>query len=47
MIKSFKELFANLKTKGREKIIVAGGEDIETLTPPRFYPISYCLSFGE
>jgi len=31
MIKSFKELFANLKIKGREKIIVAGGEDIETL----------------
>ena len=31
MIKSFKELFANLKVKGRERIIVAGGEEIETL----------------
>jgi len=38
MIKSFKELFANLKTKGREKIIVAGGEDIETLTPLSILP---------
>ena len=31
MIKNFKELFANLKIKGRERIIVAGGEEIETL----------------
>ncbi|MDD5014772.1 MAG: phosphate acyltransferase [Atribacterota bacterium] len=31
MIKSFKELFANLKVKGKERIIVAGGEEIETL----------------
>lgn len=31
MIKNFKELFANLKVKGRERIIVAGGEEIETL----------------
>lgn len=31
MIKSFKELFTNLKTKGRKKIIVVEGEDIETL----------------
>lgn len=31
MIKNFEELFANLKVKGREKIIVAGGEEIETL----------------
>ena len=31
MIKNFKELFTNLKTKGRKKIIVAGGEDIEAL----------------
>jgi len=31
MIKNFEELFANLKVKGRERIIVAGGEEIETL----------------
>ena len=41
MIKSFKELFANLKTKGREKIIVAGGEDIETLKA-----IKDCYDYG-
>lgn len=44
MIKSFKELFANLKTKGREKIIVAGGEDIETL---KALKDSYNYGFGE
>jgi len=31
MIKDFKELFASLKVKGKERIIVAGGEEIETL----------------
>ena len=31
MINSFKELFDNLKSRGRERIVVAGGEDIETL----------------
>jgi phosphate butyryltransferase len=41
MIKSFKELFANLKTKGREKIIVAGGEDIETFRRKRFCKRDY------
>jgi phosphate butyryltransferase len=44
MIKSFKELFANLKTKGREKIIVAGGEDIETL---KALKDCYNYGFGE
>ena len=31
MINSFKELFDNLKSRGKERIVVAGGEDIETL----------------
>ena len=31
MINSFKELFDNLKSRGRERIVVAGGEDGETL----------------
>jgi len=31
MINSFEELYANLKSRGRESIVVAGGEDIETL----------------
>ncbi|GAI70892.1 unnamed protein product, partial [marine sediment metagenome] len=44
MIKSFKELFANLKTKGRERIIVAGGEDIETL---KALKDCYDYGFGE
>ena len=44
MIKSFKELFTNLKTKGREKIIVAGGEDIETL---KALKDCYDYGFGE
>ncbi len=44
MIKSFKELFANLKTKGREKIVVAGGEDIETL---KALKDCYDYGFGE
>lgn len=44
MIKSFEELFANLKTKGREKIIVAGGEDIEAL---KALKDSYDYGFGE
>jgi len=44
MIKSFKELFTNLKIKGREKIIVAGGEDIETL---KALKDCYDYGFGE
>ena len=44
MIKSFKELFVNLETKGREKIIVAGGEDIETL---KALKDCYDYGFGE
>ena len=44
MIKSFKELSANLKTKGREKIVVAGGEDIETL---KALKDCYDYGFGE
>jgi len=44
MIKSFKELFVNLKNKGREKIIVAGGEDIETL---KALKDCYNYGFGE
>jgi len=44
MIKNFKELFNNLKTKGREKIIVAGGEDIETL---KALKDCYDYGFGE
>jgi len=31
VINSFKELFDNLKSRGKERIVVAGGEDIETL----------------
>jgi len=41
MINSFEELFANLKIKGREKIIVAGGEDIETLKA-----LKNCYNYG-
>ena len=41
MIKSFKELFVNLKTKGRERIIVSGGEDIETLKA-----LNDCYDYG-
>ncbi|HAJ33236.1 MAG TPA: phosphate butyryltransferase [Candidatus Atribacteria bacterium] len=44
MIKNFKELFENLKIKGREKIIVAGGEDIETL---KALKNCYDYGFGE
>jgi len=44
MLKSFEELFANLKTKRREKIIVAGGEDIEAL---KALKDSYDYGFGE
>lgn len=44
MIKSFKELFDNLKSRGREKIIVAGGEDIETL---KALKDCYDYGFGE
>ncbi len=44
MIRSFQELFESLKTKGREKIIVAGGEDIEAL---KALKESYDYGFGE
>lgn len=44
MIKNFKELFTNLKTKGRKKIIVAGGEDIEVL---KALKDSYDYGLGE
>ena len=44
MIKSFKELFDNLKNKGRRKIIVAGGEDIESL---KALKDCYDYGFGE
>jgi len=41
MINSFEELFANLKSRGREKIVVAGGEDIETLKA-----LKECYDYG-
>jgi len=41
MINSFEELFANLKLRGREKIVVAGGEDIETLKA-----LKECYDYG-
>ena len=41
MINSFNELFANLKLRGREKIVVAGGEDIETLKA-----LKECYDYG-
>jgi len=44
VIKSFKELFDNLKNKGRRKIIVAGGEDIESL---KALKDCYDYGFGE
>ncbi|MEA1939865.1 MAG: phosphate acyltransferase [Candidatus Caldatribacteriota bacterium] len=44
MIKSFKELFTNLKSRGREKIVVAGGEDMETL---KALKETYDYGFGE
>ena len=44
MIKNFKGLFDNLKTKGRRKIIVAGGEDIESL---KALKDCYDYGFGE
>ena len=44
MINSFEELFANLKSRGREKIVVAGGEDIETL---KALKETYDYGFGE
>jgi len=44
MINSFEELFTNLKSRGREKIVVAGGEDIETL---KALKETYDYGFGE
>jgi len=44
MITSFRELFVNLKSRGREKIVVAGGEDIEAL---KALKDSYDYGFGE
>ncbi len=44
MIRSFKELFSSLKTEGRKKIIVAGGEDIEAL---KALKDSHDYGFGE
>jgi len=44
VIKNFKGLFDNLKTKGRRKIIVAGGEDIESL---KALKDCYDYGFGE
>ncbi len=44
MIKSFEELFLHLKSKGREKIIVAGGEDIEAVKAVKK---SYDYGFGK
>jgi len=41
MINSFKELYADLKSRGREKIVVVGGEDIETLKA-----LKKCYDYG-
>ena len=41
MINSFKELYADLKSHGRETIVVAGGEDIETLKA-----LKKCYDYG-
>lgn len=43
MINSFEELFSHLKEKGRENIVVAGGEDIEAVKAVRK---SYDYGFG-
>ncbi len=44
MFKTFDDLFAHLKTKGRERIVVAGGEDIEALKAVKK---SYDYGFGK
>ena len=44
MFQNFEELFAHLKTKGRERIIVAGGEDVEAVKAVRQ---SYEYGFGK
>ncbi len=44
MFKTFDELFMHLKTKGRERIVVAGGEDIEALKAVKE---SYNHGFGK
>lgn len=44
MFRSFEELFSHLKTKGRERIVVAGGEDIEALKAVKE---SYDYGFGK
>jgi len=44
MVKSFNELFERLKQKGRTRIIVAGGEDLEAL---KAVAESHRLGFGE
>ncbi len=43
MFKTFDELFAHLKTKGKERVVVAGGEDIEAVTAVKR---SYDYGFG-
>ncbi len=44
MFRTFEELFSHLKTKGRERIVVAGGEDIEALKAVKK---SYDFGFGK
>ena len=44
MIKSFEELFLHLKSKGRERVVVAGGEDIEAVKAVKK---SYDYGFGK
>ncbi len=44
MFRSFEELFSHLKTKGRERIVVAGGEDLEALKAVKE---SYDYGFGK
>ncbi len=44
MFKTFEELFSHLKTRGRERIVVAGGEDPEALMAVKE---SYDYGFGK
>jgi len=44
MIKSFEELFSDLKSKGRERIVVAGGDGIEAIKAVKE---SYDYGFGK
>ncbi len=44
MFRNFEELFFHLKTKGRERIVVAGGEDIEAVKAVKQ---SYDYGFGK